>query len=47
MSLGFQMPKNMALSMHQILVTMLLNQVIDISKDFLIKKILALIGRVL
>ena len=47
MSLGFTMPVNMALSMHQILVQLLVLERIDISKDFLINKVLHLINKVL
>ena len=47
MSLGFTMPANMALSMHQILVQLLITERIDVTKDFLIIKVLALIGKVL
>ena len=47
MSLGFSMPKNMALSMHQILVQLLILERIDLAKDFLITKILFLICKVL
>ena len=47
MSLGFSMPTNMALSMHQILVQLLVTEKIDMAKDFLITKILFLICKVL
>ena len=47
MSLGFTMPANMGLSMHQILVQVLVAERIDFSKDFLISKVLDLITKVL
>lgn len=47
MSLGFAMPANMALSMHQILVQLLITERIDFAKDFLISKVLNLILKVL
>lgn len=47
MNLGFSMPANMALSMHQILVQLLTNEIVDIKKDFIIEKIVVLIGKVL
>ena len=47
MSLGFTMPQNMALSMHQIFVQLLVTERIDLAKDFLITKVLQLITKVL
>ena len=47
MSLGFAMPANMALSMHQILVQLLITEKIDVAKDFLVTKVLQLISKVL
>ena len=47
MSLGFSMPPNMALSMHQILVQLLITERIDLTKDFLITKVLGLISKVM
>ena len=51
MALGFTMPANMALSMHQILVQLLLggeSRSVEeiIAKDFLVKRIVALITKV-
>ena len=40
MNLGFSMPPNMALSMHQILVQLLSHEIVDIKKDFIIEKII-------
>ena len=47
MSLGFDMPANMAISMHQIFVQLLIMERIDLSKDFLIIKVLGLISKVM
>ena len=47
MSLGFTMPTNMALSMYQILVQLLLAERIEASKDFIINKVLQLVSKIL
>ena len=41
MSLGFQIPTNLALSLTQIIVKMLI-EIVDVKKDFLVKDLLEL-----